>query len=200
MTTVLNRSATPYSAACFTVSASPSALISAATTRPPSARIRNTIARPIPDPAPVISTRRSAKRSIANSPRIDPNSHLARYADMARHDTMASRQLGLPRSPPGERRRSAPTNPRPFPPPHPGRTPKSRNPPGHSPHRRPPLRHPRHRRRNRRPNSRRIRHSPPHLLPLRRHQGRSSRTHARRRCPPLASRSSRRYPPPPDLP
>ena len=42
------------------VSASPSLLISAATTSPPSARMRSAHACPIPDPPPVMSTRRPA--------------------------------------------------------------------------------------------------------------------------------------------
>ena len=56
MTTVCSR--VPVSPALVPVSARPASLMSAATTAPPSARMRNTQAWPIPDPPPVTSTRR----------------------------------------------------------------------------------------------------------------------------------------------
>src|SRR6476659_4774647 len=57
MTTLLSRP--PCGSALATVSVNPDSLISAATTRPPSARMRITVACPMPEPPPVMRTRRS---------------------------------------------------------------------------------------------------------------------------------------------
>ena len=59
-TTVLSRPSPDPAFA--TVSSSPAWLMSAATTWPPSSRIRSTHACPMPEPPPVISTRRSVYR------------------------------------------------------------------------------------------------------------------------------------------
>ncbi len=60
--TVVRRSECPASFAVFSVCSRPVSEMSAATTVPPSARMRATVAWPIPDPAPLMRTRLSSNR------------------------------------------------------------------------------------------------------------------------------------------
>jgi hypothetical protein len=60
ISTVVSRSA--CGPALEVVSFKPASLTSAATTRPPSSKMRSTVACPMPEPPPVINTRRSVYR------------------------------------------------------------------------------------------------------------------------------------------